>query len=368
MPGGMFRPAGGGMFNIGQPGALRLITGSLSKEASWLLPLALFGLLTLVGLGKLSWPLDARRQAAVLWGGWLLTAGIFFSVAGFFHEYYLAMLGAPMAALVGIGVLDLWKLLKSKTWLGLAVLLLLVGMTLGLQFNIAKMSLATIDWQGWVLALAVLGGIAAGVALKTRKTVLLKAGFVLMVVSLFITPLIWSIYTMKYSSVNQSLPAAFSGNARELQNSGGLQVNQELLEYLEDNTQGVEYLMAVPSSMQGADYVLATGRPVLYMGGFNGSDEVVSADDLEYLVESGRLRFIYYGSGGGNPQGQNNVYAWVTENCRVVSGFDTQTANAGNPDGTGGAPGGMGPAGGPGLVGQGNMRIALYDCSQQTTS
>jgi hypothetical protein len=49
-----------------------------------------------------------------------------------------------------------------------------------------------------------------------------------------------------------------------------LQVSQALLDYLEEHTQDITYLMAVPSSMQGADHVLATGRPVLYLGGFMG--------------------------------------------------------------------------------------------------
>jgi len=71
-------------------------------------------------------------------------------------------------------------------------------------------------------------------------------------------------------------------------------VNQALLDYLEARTQGIKYLMAVPSSMQGADYVLATGRPVLYLGGFMGADQVVTADDLEQMVGHSELRYIYW--------------------------------------------------------------------------
>ena len=60
--------------------------------------------------------------------------------------------------------------------------------------------------------------------------------------------------------------------------------------------------MAVPTSMQGADYILATGRPVLYIGGFKGADEVVNADELSQLVKGGELRYIYWGSQGmGDP-------------------------------------------------------------------
>ena len=361
MNAGIVNRPGGGMMNFGQPDALRLVLGPLSKEASWLLPVALLGLLTLLVVGKITWPLDERRQAAVLWGGWLLTTGVFFSVASFFHEYYLAMLGAPMAALVGIGLNDLWKLLLKKKWLGVLILVLMAVGTFVLQWNITKSFLADLSWLPWVWVVAIMGGVTFLLSVLIKKQVLQIIGVLLVIAALLITPLLWTVWTMQYSSVNQSLPAAFSGNTRELQNRGGLQVNQSLLRYLQANTEGVEYLIAVPSSMQGADYVLATGRPVLYMGGFNGSDAVVSAEDLEYLVEAGRLRFIYFAAGGNN-QHQNEIQNWVISHCRNVERFDTQTSNFGNPDDTGGAPGGMGLAGGPGMPGQNNVPIALYDC------
>ena len=273
------------------------------------------------------------------------------------------MLGAPMAALAGIGVVELWKLLQRKTWLGFSILLFIAGANLILQMNIAKTFLSDITWQPWVLGLFILGAVAALIATLLKKPVLIKTGFSLIIAALLVSPFVWSALTMMYSSVNQSLPAAFNGTTRPLENRGGLQVNQSLLKYLQANTGGIEYLMAVPSSMQGADYVLATGRPVLYMGGFNGSDPVVNAEDLQYLVESGRLRFIYY-TANGNNQNQNGIYNWLISNCSGVKGFNAQTANFGNPDGTGGAPGGMGPAGGPGMVGQGNLPINLYDCAR----
>ncbi len=359
--GGVNRP-GGGMMNFGQPGALRLMLGPLSKEASWLLPVTLLGLLALLVIGKITWPLDERRQAVVLWGGWLLTAGVFFSVASFFHEYYLAMMGAPMAALAGIGLNDLWKFLQKKKWLGALMLVLLTVGTLALQWNIAKSCLADLSWLPWMWTVAGVGGIAVLISTLIKKHVLQICAVVLVTTALLITPLLWSVWTMQYSSVNQSLPAAFNGTTRELQNRGGLQVNQALLRFLQANTQEMEYLMAVPSSMQGADYVLATGRPVLYMGGFNGSDAVVTAEDLEYLVESGRLRFIYFAAGGNN-QRQSEIQNWVVSYCRRENRFNAQTSNFGNPDGTGGTPGGMGPAGGPGMPGQNNVPIALYDCA-----
>jgi hypothetical protein len=139
-------------------------------------------------------------------------------------------------------------------------------------------------------------------------------------------------------------------------------VNQTLLDYLEQNTQDTEYLMAVPSSMQGADYVIATGRPVLYLGGFKGEDQVATADELTLMVQQGRLRYVYWNTGQIGSGGQSDISAWVHSTCTAVRGFDTTTRNAGSPDGAstssinsatrqGGLP--LGPV---------SMPVSLYDC------
>ncbi|MCJ7532779.1 MAG: hypothetical protein MUO64_17375 [Anaerolineales bacterium] len=66
------------------------------------------------------------------------------------------------------------------------------------------------------------------------------------------------------------MPSAYAGRSAGRANRGGLQVSQALLDYLEEHTKDITYLMTVPSSMQAGDYLLATGRPVLYLGGFMG--------------------------------------------------------------------------------------------------
>lgn len=358
MPGG----GGGMMGDEGQVGFLRLVTGPLSREASWLLPVALLGLLALLGL-KWHWPFSPRQQAAVLWGGWLLVTGAFFSVAGFFHQYYLSMLGAPIAALAGIGLVELWHMFRQKTWLGVCLFAAVAAVTLWLQFHTAETAMLTVPWRVEVWAAAAAGIAVVIVAALHNRRWLAGAGFSLAIAALLVTPGIWSGLTAVYASVNQSLPAAYDGTTRALMDSGGLQVDQSLLAYLEQNTQGDEYLMAVPSSMQGADYVIATGRPVLYLGGFMGNDPVASGADLQKLVQEGDLRYIYYNSNRGGFGGQGSVVSWVQQNCQVVTGYNTQTVDQGNPDGTGGAPGGMGTGGGPGVFSAARgMPISLYDC------
>ena len=104
-------------------------------------------------------------------------------------------------------------------------------------------------------------------------------------------------------------------------------VNEKLLTYLEANTQDVEYLVAVPSSQNGTGFVLATGRPVLYMGGFGGQDEVVTAEDLSAMVANGELRYVMY---GGDRGGKTDIANWLSASCSVLQEFSgTASGNQG---------------------------------------
>jgi 4-amino-4-deoxy-L-arabinose transferase-like glycosyltransferase len=354
-------PGGGaGMFGTGQPGVLRLFTPPLSKEASWLLPFGLFGALILAFRSRLRWPIAPKHQAVVLWGGWLLTGAVFFSIAGFFHPYYLSTLGPPLAARVGIGAMEVWHLHEKHPWLALAALLIAAAGTLAVQITTAQAFVQTMGWLPLVIALSV-----AGVALVTLAQLqldgLAPAGFACIVAAMLVTPGIWSGLTTLNSSDNQSLPAAYDGRSSGPPGRGRLQVNQALLAYVEPRTQDTKFLMAVPSSMQGADYVIATGRPVLYLGGFMGEDRVETSASLAQLVADGELRFIYWdgrGRGFGGPGGpaQPDISTWVTRTCKPVQGFDTATQNSGAPDGTRAQADGMSPGG------SGGMQVTLYDC------
>jgi len=159
---------------------------------------------------------------------------------------------------------------------------------------------------------------------------------------------------------NGNLPAAYgvSGgpggpstgddkNAAPAQIPGDRTVNDALLQFLQTNTQDVEYLVAVESARVGSPMVIATGRPVLLMGGFGGGDQVVSAQDLAQMVFNGELRYVLYGGGRG---GQEEISNWLASSCKVVQEFSQQYAEpiVGNPQQAG--------------PGAGNGPQVLYDC------
>jgi hypothetical protein len=122
-------------------------------------------------------------------------------------------------------------------------------------------------------------------------------------------------------SPNINLPSAYQGGLDKRAPVGDRRgVNQELLDFLQANTQDVDYLVAVRSSMEGAGMVLETGRPVLYMGGFNGQDPVVSAEGLAQMVEDGELRYVLWGGTNRNAKQSAEIGSWLQSSCVVVEG------------------------------------------------
>jgi 4-amino-4-deoxy-L-arabinose transferase-like glycosyltransferase len=147
---------------------------------------------------------------------------------------------------------------------------------------------------------------------------------------------------------------------------GGSQVDQQLLSYLEKNQGKAKYLLAVPSSMAADPYIIATGKPVMALGGFSGSDKILTVAQLATLVKNGTVRFFLLSGGGidlnsaipaaaleqmpaqirteleegkvpfgGGPGGgmggdvNAGLTSWVTANCATVSSSAYSSSGAG---------------------------------------
>jgi 4-amino-4-deoxy-L-arabinose transferase-like glycosyltransferase len=83
----------------------------------------------------------------VLWGIWLLTTGVFFSIALFYHTYYLVMIAPAIAALGGIAVVSLWAEYRSagsRLWLLCPASLVAVA---GVQIHILQ---PYPTWSRWL--------------------------------------------------------------------------------------------------------------------------------------------------------------------------------------------------------------------------
>ena len=320
---------GGTQFSqeTGEPGIFRFFTQPLSKQMSWLLPFALISVLLALFGSRIKLPIESGiHKALLLWGGWLLICVVFFSViSGIFHSYYAIMLAPALGAMVGIGFAQLWSWGKDRSWAGF-LLVSAAAVTLGFQ-AFAMTQYGESLW--WMLPAAIL--FMAGISLMIARSGK-RLAFAALLSSVLVIPIYWTFMTVA-SNPNINLPTAYSGQqdgmgganrAPQLQGAPASNVNEELLTYLEANTQGLEYLVAVPSSQSGASLVLATGRPVLYMGGFGGQDDVVTADDLSAMVANGELRYVMY---GGDRGAKADIANWLSVSCSVVTEFSRAAAN-----------------------------------------
>ena len=330
----------------GSPGVFRFFTQPLSKQMSWLLPFALISLVIVIFTSRLRLPLKTAHKALVLWGGWLLTCLVFFSaISGIFHSYYAIMLAPALGAVVGMGFAQLWDWGKTRNWVG-ALLVAAAIVTIAFQAFAFNQYDESMVWIGLAVLTLLIGG-----ALMFSAT-MRRAAYIIILTAMLIAPVYWTTMTT-VSNANQNLPTAYQGtqqsgldSVNRARDGGqpGSNVNSELLAYLEANTQTVEYLVAVPSSQNGASFVLATGRPVLYMGGFGGQDEVVTTEDLAEMVANGELRYVMY---GGDRGGKQDIANWLQTSCTIVPEFSQQNNQVNFQQGPGG-----------------NQGMTLYQCSK----
>jgi 4-amino-4-deoxy-L-arabinose transferase-like glycosyltransferase len=316
-------------------GPLRLAAPPLAAQIGWLLPLAVIG-------GVAAWR-DYRRSPGgqnsgrqdwqlAMWGGWVLIYGAVFSAAGgLFHAYYLAVMAPSLAALAGIGAIALWRSYSrgGRIALLLPAVLLLAALW---QVHIVEGYLGGVLAVGHVwLPAALLGGAAAaGAALWWRRGPALSAALAAAI--LLAMPAAWSVGTASMRG-GAAFPAAqppFLSAEAELRRgrfatvAGGIAGDPKLIAFLAESRRNERFLMAAVNARLAAPIIIATGDPVMALGGFAGRDPILGVDNFARLVAEGSVRFALVGDGSpglrrvygeGN---QKEVTGWIRANGRLV--------------------------------------------------
>ncbi|WP_202411521.1 glycosyltransferase family 39 protein [Halobacillus halophilus] len=361
---------GGGMFDLGDPGVLRLLQDSLADQASWLLPFALFAAAGLLAGARWKSRTEKHNET-IFWLAWLLPVAGFFSVAGFFHHYYLIMLAPPLAALFGAGSVELLTLYKGEGWKSW-LLPAAVFTTAATQWWILQPYEEEIGsfWSILILGLGIV--VTAGLVLMKQNSQPIKqtvavAGTLI----LLIVPTFWSLTPIVYGG-NSALPEAGpstemsmpqgnapqgqgdddrrvsakglpddmpledgpgSGTAAEGgdgQGGGAGPVTQDLdektLEYLRENNTGETYLFGTVQYSTATPYIVDEKESVMIMGGFSGSDPVYSVEELEAAVAEGDVSYFLLSEsqrGGSNEE----VTTWIQENGTAVPEEEWQSTS-----------------------------------------
>ena len=147
--------------------------------------------------------------------------------------------------------------------------------------------------------------------------------------ALMLTSAVWSTIPVLANEA-ASLPVAGASGQTSFGSGGMSNANTALISYLEAHKGNAKYLVAVVSSNEADSIILETNQPVMALGGFSGSDPILTTSQLAALVKSGEVRyFLLNGSGNGGPggSGQSTLITWITQHSKVISSSQWQSGS-----------------------------------------
>lgn len=352
LSGGEAGSVGGGN-GWGETGLTRMFSSAIGGQISWLIPSALILLAVGLYLRGRAPRTDARRAAYVVWGGWLLVTGLTFSLmAGIFHEYYTVALAPAVAALVGMGASEAWE--HRRHPVGSIALAAATAAAATWGFIL----LSRVDWVPWLRVGVLALGLASALlllavtqlhrrwvpAVVATALVAALAGPAAYSLSTVATAHTGSIVTAGPASAGGRGPGGMPGGAPGGQAGGqptgggamgGLldasTPDTEVVSALSASASDYTWVAAAIGSQNAAGLQLASGLPVMAIGGFNGSDPSPTLAQFQAWVQQGRIHYFAASSGGfggpgGGPGGGmggsgtgSDISTWVQQNFTAVT-------------------------------------------------
>ncbi|WP_452124500.1 ArnT family glycosyltransferase [Fodinicola feengrottensis] len=350
---------GGGGFG-GATGITRLFSDSFGSEISWLLPAALIGMVTVLWVGRRAPRTDRTRAAVLLWGGWLLVTGLVFSyMSGIIHPYYTVALAPAIGALIGISSVTLWR---SRTEIAPRVALAAMVAVTGIwAYDLLGRDSSWLPALRWIVVIA---GVLAATGLlvgahRTRRIAVIAA--IAAVMTGFGGASAYAVATASVphnGSIPTSGPASAggqggfgggpsggmiireggrpnfgggqpgsggqrgfdgqpptSGTSRPGNQSGGpggdATANSQLTALVKATS--TMWAAATNGSQGAASLELASGKSVMAIGGFSGTDNSPTLAQFQQYVAQGKISY-YIGGGqqgrGGDGSG-TAIATWV---------------------------------------------------------
>ncbi len=378
----------GGGFS-GATGWARLFNTTMGGEISWLLPAALIALAGGLWITRRAPRTDRTRAALILWGTWLIiTAAVFSFGSGVIHSYYTVALAPAVAALVAIGGLTLWRAHDQVTArIILAVLIAASGLwdyrlldrtpnwypELRWIVLIAALAAATVLLTGrrmlaratagvavaTVIALAAapaayaidtaatphtgstpasgpsgqgggMGGFggATGSSTRTGGPTGTSTGTSTGRPSAAGTAPSGSSATTKSTTPSAGTRSAGTrptGTGSSAGGGGGTATTSSALTALLKKSTGYTWAAATVGSMNSASYQLASGKAVMAIGGFTGSDPSPTLAQFQTYVAAHKIHyFIAAGTGGGGGQAGGSgtgsaIATWVAAHFKATT-------------------------------------------------
>ena len=117
--------------------------------------------------------------------------------------------------------------------------------------------------------------------------------------------------------------------------------SSEVVTALQQNASSYTWVAASVGANNAAGYQLAAGKPVLAIGGFNGSDPTPTLAEFQSLVAQGKVHWFIAGGVGGGPRGgmggsgtSSEISSWVQSNYQATTVGGTTMYDLTSPSGT----------------------------------
>ena len=333
--GGRGGGAGGGGALGGGSGLTRLFGAEWGGQISWLIPAALIAFAVMLWVSRRSARTDRTRAAAIMFGGWLLVAGLVLSyMSGTTHSYYSIALAPPIGGLTGIGAVGLWRI--RHTWFARAAMAAGLAATSAWAWVLLGRSPGWYPWVRVAIVIAAVVAIAAILAGPALRALSARWGTALAVGTVALAliaglggPLAYSVDTAasSYSGASPSAGPALTaarggagGGAGIGRGGGGFAgrfggggggrgpggfgggdatLSSAFTKLLETGASQYEWTAATDGSDSAASMELATGGiPVMAIGGFRGTDPAPSLAQFEKYVAEHKIHYYVAGGGG----------------------------------------------------------------------
>lgn len=292
----------------GDAGLFRLFNGNFAQEASWLLIVALFCSLVIVFRSRQLMSNRGRLATAIAGVGWFLTIYLLLSFMGDgIHTYYTATLVPPLALVIGVAI-DL--LINSPIRAADRLFICTAGI-LSTGFSAAILNSGT-EWPSFLpLAILIVGCIGSALlAIKPPFNVIDKAAVALVVIALLAAPVVVSVYnvatphrgsnplsgpvTKSEVTISRFLASVSKGEPQWAHEVGyGLDPGPNLVAHLSSSA-SCRWAAATYPAQTAAKYQLATGRPIMALSGFMGSDPSPTLQQFRREVEAGNICFLVW--------------------------------------------------------------------------